>query len=148
MKKYIGVKMISANPMNLGDYNKYRGWQIPEDEDPERKGYLVKYEDGYESWSPETVFDVAYRRIDNMTFGLAIESLKQGKKVCRAGWNGKGMYLILINPYHNNQFSINEKPELCGTMLPYIAMKTADNGLVPWLASQTDILSEDWLIVE
>ena len=69
MKKYLGVKMIEAKPMKLGEYNDYRGWDMPADEEPGRDGYLVKYEDGYESWSPKTVFDAAYRRIDGMTFG-------------------------------------------------------------------------------
>ncbi len=60
MPYFIGVKLIQAKPMNLGDYNKYRDWEIPKDEDPLRDGYLVLYPDGYESWSPTTVFDKAY----------------------------------------------------------------------------------------
>ena len=61
MKKYIGTKMIQAKPMNRGEYNKYRGWEIPSNENPTDEGYLVKYEDGYESWSPKGVFEKAYR---------------------------------------------------------------------------------------
>lgn len=60
MKNYIGIKSIEARPMNLGDYNTHRGWDIPEDEDPLREGYLVKYPDGYESWSPKEQFEEAY----------------------------------------------------------------------------------------
>ena len=60
MQKYIGVKRIEARPMTRGDYNTYRGWQIPADEDPADEGYLVKYRDGYESWSPKEVFEEAY----------------------------------------------------------------------------------------
>nr|DAU51108.1 MAG TPA: Dec protein, OB-Fold, Decoration, VIRAL PROTEIN [Caudoviricetes sp.] len=60
MQKYIGVKRIKARPMTRGDYNTYRGWQIPADEDPADEGYLVKYRDGYESWSPKEVFEEAY----------------------------------------------------------------------------------------
>ena len=63
MKVYIGTKIIQAEPMNLGDYNNHRGWEIPKDENPEREGYLVKYEDGYESWSPKEVFERCYREI-------------------------------------------------------------------------------------
>ncbi len=81
----------------------------------------------------------------NLNFGQAIEALKQGQRVQRTGWNGKGMFLMLIHPYNNDQYSLSEKHEtIVGTLLPYIAMKTADNGLVPWLASQTDMLCEDW----
>ena len=57
MKQYIGTKIIQAEPMNRGEYNNYRGWQIPNNENPEDEGYLVKYEDGYESWSPKEVFE-------------------------------------------------------------------------------------------
>ena len=71
-----------------------------------------------------------------MNFGKAIEALKDGKKVARHGWNGKNMYLELQVPDEHSKMS-----------LPYIYMYTADQKLVPWLASQTDMLSEDWIIV-
>ena len=71
-----------------------------------------------------------------MNFGTAIELLKSGKKVSRQGWNGKGMYLELQVPDAHSKMT-----------LPYIYMKTADNNLVPWLASQTDILSDDWQLL-
>ena len=64
MKKYVGVKLIEAKPMTRGDYNKYRGWTIPEDENPNDEGYLVKYSDNYVSWSPKGVFDEAYREYE------------------------------------------------------------------------------------
>ena len=50
--------------MNLGKYNLYRGWTIPENEDPETDGYLVRYPDGYESWSPKKTFDEAYLQLE------------------------------------------------------------------------------------
>jgi hypothetical protein len=81
-------------------------------------------------------------------FGGAVTALKAGKKVARKGWNGKGMFLLYIDPFHNNQYRIIELEGLVGTLTAYIAMKTADNKLVPWLASQTDVLAEDWIIVE
>lgn len=61
MKTYIGTKIIQAQTMNRGDYNKYRGWTIPENENPADEGYLVKYSDNYESWSPKAVFEESYR---------------------------------------------------------------------------------------
>jgi hypothetical protein len=68
LKKYIGFKLIQAEPMNLGDYNSLRGWQIPNDEDPKKEGYKVIYTDGYVSWSPNEVFDKSYMEIgDNNT---------------------------------------------------------------------------------
>lgn len=87
-----------------------------------------------------------------LTFGQAIEALKQGKKVARAGWNGKGMFLFLVP---GSTFKVNRAPLMGiypeGTEVnycPHIDMKTADDTIVPWLASQTDVLAEDWDIVE
>ena len=80
-----------------------------------------------------------------MKFGQAIEALKEGKKVAREGWNGKRMWLILVKDFTRG------KRELGGetlNMYPYIMMKTADNCFVPWLASQTDILAEDYTTIE
>ena len=65
MKKYIGTKLIEAKPMTRGEYNEYRGWTIPPDENPDDPGYLVKYSDSYESWSPKDVFDSAYIQVDD-----------------------------------------------------------------------------------
>ena len=70
------------------------------------------------------------------SFGEAISELKKGNKVTRKGWNGKNMWLGLQVPDANSKMT-----------LPYIYMKTADNNQVPWLASQTDMLSEDWEVV-
>lgn len=78
-----------------------------------------------------------------MNFGKALEELKRGENVARTGWNGKGMWLQLCN---NNAFfgAISQRYD----SLPFIVMKTADNYLVPWLASQTDILAEDWEVIQ
>lgn len=57
MKKFIGVKLVDAKPMTLGEYNIYRGWDIPADEDPETEGSMVVYKDGYVSWCPKAKFD-------------------------------------------------------------------------------------------
>lgn len=79
------------------------------------------------------------------SFGYAIELLKNGHKVAREGWNGKGMYLRHVD---GRNYKVHEDfTEGCAE-LSFIAMKTADNRIVPWLASQTDMLSEDWGVVE
>ena len=138
---YIGTKRIEATPMSREDYNEYRGWTIPTDKTPTDEGYLVKYSDDYISWSPKKAFEDAYRKSGEMNFGHAIEMLKAGYKVARSGWNGKGMWLRLIIPEIADI-------DMGYDNLPYIEMKTADNKLVPWLASQTDMLAEDWTILE
>ena len=61
MKVYIGTKILKAEPMQLGEYNKVRGWEIPKDEDTMKEGYIVKYDNDYISWSPKEVFEAAYR---------------------------------------------------------------------------------------
>lgn len=60
MKRFIGTKVLMAVAMTLGAYNEKRGWKIPENEDPEREGYFVEYDDGYQSWSPKEVFESSY----------------------------------------------------------------------------------------
>lgn len=87
-----------------------------------------------------------------MNFGEAIECLKAGKRVAREGWNGKGMFLFLVP---GSTFEVNRAPLLgiypAGTRInyqPHIDMKTAQDTVVPWLASQSDVLAEDWLLAE
>jgi hypothetical protein len=83
-----------------------------------------------------------------MNFGQAIEALKQGKKVTRTGWNGKGMFLYYVPAAEYPAMTEIAKSEWGENgKVPYgayIAMKTAQGNVVPWLANQTDMLSEDW----
>jgi hypothetical protein len=86
-----------------------------------------------------------------MNFGQAIEHLKNGQKVARSGWNGKDMFLFLVP---GSTFKVNRAPLLGiyeeGTEVEYhahIYMKTAQGYVVPWLASQSDMLSDDWVLV-
>ena len=93
---------------------------------------------------------------DNATFdfGTAVEALKQGARVAREGWNGKGMFLYYV-PENKYPASRNEHGTMIGMfkddMVPYreyIALKTVDNQVVPWAPSISDALAEDWQIVE
>ena len=78
-----------------------------------------------------------------MTFGKALDILKRGGNVSRKGWNGKGMFLELIK---SDAYTIpaDETSTRYKKRLPWIGMFTADGGFVPWIASQTDLLAEDW----
>ena len=136
MQTFIGTKTIMAQPQQKDG----------------KDGYKVVYEDGYISWSPKETFEKAYRLDGNLTFGDAIHLMKSGHKVSRAGWNGKGMFVFLVQ---GSTFKVNRPPLLGiyeeGTEInyqPHIDMKTVDGTIVPWLASQTDILAEDWGIVQ
>ena len=88
--------------------------------------------------------------VKTFSFGEALRNLKHGKKVARKGWNGKGMFLFLADEIHF--FTEAELPKKDGEpydMLSSIAMKTADDKcVVGWLASQTDMLADDWVLVE
>jgi len=146
-EEYIGTKRIKAKPMTRGEYNKYRSWITPENENPDDEGYLVKYyPDGYQSWSPKEIFEDAYRKSGEMTFGHALEALKHGDRVARTGWNGKDMYLFLADGKQLTHCLCSKDMPPCTDS---ICMKTAQNTIViGWLASQTDMLAEDWKIVE
>lgn len=149
MPMYIGTKLMQAAPMSRGEYNAYRGWQVPANENPADEGYLVRYQpDGYESWSPKEVFEQAYRQVDGLSFGLALEAMKQGRRVTRRGWNGRGMYIFLADTV--DLHTMADLSELYDEVegLPCIVMRNAQRKLVPgWLASQTDMLADDWMLL-
>jgi len=142
MKTYIGTKTIQAKPESQNN----------------QPGYAVLSPDGCRSWSPEDVFEDAYREADGMSFGLAIEAMKRGLKVARKGWNGKGMFCIYVpgtigitfrkgTPYAE-AVGIEPNQEI----LPHIDMYTVNSegrrAMLPgWLASQTDMLADDWGLV-
>ncbi len=85
-----------------------------------------------------------------MNFGQAIEALKQGKKVARKGWNGKGMFIFIADEIGFHTKADMKAYEESGIDVhDSICMLTADGEIVVgWLASQTDMLAEDWHIVE
>ena len=139
MKSFIGVKKVQAEPESKDG----------------REGFKVVYEEGYESWCPKDVFLKHNRAVDGLPFSFALEAVKQGKKIARTGWNGKGMY-VTYKPGYPDGVAANAAtaqahgiPE--GTNIiycPYLEMKTADDKLVPWLVSQTDALADDWQILD
>nr|DAF12513.1 MAG TPA: Protein of unknown function (DUF2829) [Caudoviricetes sp.] len=149
MKKYIGTKLIEAAPAIRKGGKVYEKTQpIPRSMDPEEDGYKVRYPDGYESFSPKQVFEEAYRLTDGLSFGLAIEAAKKGMKIARRGWNGKNQYVELAEriSYENAAHEvINAKHEAIGNKaLAFVGTSGVQLG---WLASQADMLADDWVIV-
>ena len=137
MKTYIGTKIIEAVPAI-----RMCGKVCEE-------GYKVRYQDGYESFSPKAAFEEAYRPIDGMNFGLAIEAMKKGKKCRRAGWNGKNQHIELASAisYTSPEGTIvNANHEAIGNKA--IAFCGTSGVQMGWLASQADMLADDWMIVE
>lgn len=172
MQQYYGVKLINAKPMTRQEYNDFRGWNLPANENGADEGFIVEYIDGgspntpdyrgYVSWSPKDVFERAYKPTDGLTFGLALEALKAGERITRAGWNGKGMWLSLSGPLEGRVIGADDfwsennrqwaRQHGGAMVLPCITMKTINASgreaiLMGWLASQTDMLSNDWQIV-
>lgn len=87
--------------------------------------------------------------LSTLSFSYALALLKEGERVSRSGWNGKGMWLILMTDWGLADVKAKDAKYITDfKRAPFIAMKTADDKLVPWLASQTDILAEDWGTVD
>lgn len=142
--------------MNRADYSRLRGWDLPADENGADDGYLVEYTDsaggnvpgyeGYVSWSPAPEFERAYRQINadqpNLTFSNAAWLLPSGYKLAREGWNGKGMFIFAVSVWRFEHAELGVVP-----VEPFIAMKTAQNTIIPWLASQADQSATDWRVI-
>lgn len=151
MKKYIGTKIIKATAMTRLEYSTYRGWELPKNEDhlANKAGFLVEYQDGgranderhsgYISWSPADVFYNTYQASGTLSFGHAIEFIKQGYKIARTGWNGAGMYAYYVPARVDNEG--NE-------YRAHLMLKTAQGDFASWTASTSDQLADDWFIVE
>lgn len=159
--KYIGVKIVEAVIIGVQEA-KAKGYKTGDALDGET-GYEITYPgNGYKSWCPKAIFEEANRPTVGMPFGHAIEAARQGHKIARAGWNGKNMFVVVMPalnlPPFNTQdtnrkvndrtakFIGEDAPLNC---VPYFAMYAANKDWVPgWLASQTDMLADDWQIVE
>ena len=154
MKQYIGTKIIEAEPAYrcmdgqghitiTGDPSEAFP-NFPSVED----GYRVRYPDGYVSWSPKAVFEEAYRPTTGMSFGLAIEAAKKGHRISRAGWNGKGQYVEIaagISYVGPDGEIVNAEHDAIGNRaLAFVGTSGVQMG---WLASQADMLADDWTIV-
>ena len=147
-KQYIGTKVIFAEPMTRGEFFAIHHSVNEPCNHAEDEGYRVVYPDNYTSWSPKEAFEAAYRTTDGMNFGLAIEAAKMGKRIARRGWNGKGQYVELgrrlIYATHDG-YSVEAQHEDIGSQaLVFVGTRGRQVG---WLASQADMLADDWYIV-
>ena len=161
MKKFIGTKVIMAEPMTREEAQKVLGREIKPATD-EEDGYLVKYKDGYKSWSPKSVFDAAYRKFGEMDFGKVIEALKSGLAVRRKGWNGKGMFIVKQIPSHIEGGIIPKMQSLPQSAKNILLSRenahidytnqmliiNPDGRADSWVPSVSDVFAEDWEIVE
>lgn len=143
VQQYIGVKIVKAIPMKQEVINP-KGGQVD--------GYEVTYEDGHISWSPKEAFEKAYRKVEDgcMSFGLALEAVKMGEAIARKGWNGKDQFVYLVDGTDLQNALKYGYGEYVGepTITSTLAIKTSSNHIqIGWLATQSDMLAEDWYIV-
>lgn len=156
MEFYVGAKLIKAEkkpaPYDIGEHKKGE------------PGYKVEYPDGYTSWSPKDVFEEAYRKADldfifnvreedpNATqtigefgFDKAIRLLKKGFRLSRKGWNGKNQYIVVVNclSYIDECGAIvnSDHKDIGNAAIAFVGTSGTQVG---WLASQADMLAEDW----
>ncbi|MGL6045417.1 MAG: DUF2829 domain-containing protein [Vogesella sp.] len=112
--------------------------------DPSRAGHI--------SWSPKAQADATYRPASGMPFGLAIEAMKQGKRVARTGWNGQGMFAYLVPAAsYPAQTGVAKQFFGEGALVPYcayMALKTAQGDVATWAPSGSDALADDWMILD
>lgn len=170
-RQFVGTKIANMQPMTRAEYNIFRGWELPPDQNGDDEGYLVEYLDGgapntplyagYVIWSPKEQAENACRQANGMSFGFALEALKKGLKVARTGWNGKGQWVVMMPslylPPFNSQTHgakvddrtakhIGENTHLDSQQ--YFALFNAQGKWQPgWVPSVSDCLSEDWTIV-
>ena len=159
MKKYIGTKVIMAEPMTVTEAQKVLGREI-KPATVEEDGYLVEYKDGYKSWSPKSTFEEAYHEVSSVNFGGAIDLLKAGFAVRRKGWNGKGLFVVKQIPAHITGDIIpnmQSLPQIAKDILmnrenPCInynnqLLLVQKSGVADsWTASSSDVLADDWEI--
>ena len=152
------VIFVSAMAMTRQEYNDLRGWQLPENENGSDAGYLIEDSEGEQNtdkfkgfvqWLPKPEFERKYivesgekhpkedapkdMPVATVDFGSAVYALKQGKKVARSGWNGKGMYIRYV-PTTN---SLNE----------HLEIKNVKDTFDTWVPSISDLLAEDWVVL-
>ncbi len=130
MRQYILTRVVMAEPLQINGV----------------EGYTIRFPGQgvhFRSMDELVTGNQSLRPCDDMDFGHALDALKCGRKVARTGWNGKGLWLELQRPDAHSKMT-----------LPYIFMSYPDDAAntpgarVPWLASQTDMLAEDWKVVE
>lgn len=149
--KYIRMHQVEAEPMKFGEfktkYPKSGGANVERGADDD--GYVIFYRGGeYVSWCPKKEFEDVSRPCDGLTFGHAIEMMKRGKKVARRGWNGKGQFVTIGTEFtyvdcNGKQNAEHETSGKCA-----LVFHGTIGVQVGWLASQSDMLSEDWGVAE
>lgn len=149
MKKFIGTKVIMAEPMTMTEAQKVLGREL-KPATVEEDGYLVEYTDRYKLWSPKSVFEEAYHEADSVDFGIAVALLKAGLAVRRKSWSGgKFLYYVPSASYPAMtdvaKSIMNEERKV--SYKEYIAIRCKDGDVGFYTPTQCDVLAKDWELV-
>ena len=153
MRPYIAGESLMGVSVSAEDVPEVGGMVAINPSNPSDQWYIAKkfFEDNYEEINRIETKDAG---APVLTFGEAIQLSKLGHKIARAGWNGKNMFVVYQKGYPEGipcnantaeAFGLNE-----GDLFkcrPYLQMMCADGSAQMWLASQSDILEEDWMVV-
>ncbi len=153
MREYVPGESLAGISVSVEDVPEAGGMIAVNPDNPADQWYVAKafFEKNYEL--------IGYKDEPKaMPFGHAIEVARKGHKIARAGWNGKGLFLFISCPDSKDVPAENIWSEHgkqlaeanCGsvTVRPYMLIKSVDGSIVPWNASQTDMLADDWMIVD
>lgn len=141
MKTYIGTKIIQAEPAYRVSNDHAHHIIVTDPADayanyPDvEEGYRVRYQDGYESWSPKAAFEEAYRLTDGVNFGLALEAMKKGMGARLPHWKPDVVIRVQYPDEHSKM------------TVPYLYVESR-YGRVPWKETMIELFSDDWVIVE
>lgn len=159
MDKYIGTMLFEAAPYWRHTGTDGRDHYVPMSDaisllagEKAEEGYMV---DLGGSWIRKDEFEIFCRPLGSMSFGLALEAAKEGKRIARKGWNGKGMSVAYQKGYPDGIPCNKNTAEAWGMeegelfkCNPYLQMRCADGSFQMWVASQADMLADDWYIID
>lgn len=146
--QYKTTKIVNAVPMTRLEYNEFRGWDLPENENGSDDGFLIETiggmkntptYNGFVQWLPIEQFKSEYRSFTKLDFSGALDALKQGACLTRANWSGKGLHIKKVdNLAYSDDVKVHLEP----------AFVIADGYKYnTWVASVSDLLADDWYIV-
>lgn len=138
----------------LGKNRRVLAWaETSERDGVETEGMAIKYDNGYTGWCPTDIFHQRNMALDALDFSGALFALKEGHRVSRRGWNGKGMFLILVPG--SPALTVDEGRPMAKAGVPigtgfaygaHIDIWTVGDIVSPWQPSQADMLADDWQI--
>ena len=148
MDKYVRLNVVKAEPMTAWDFDKLKN---REHSGENRKGYKVIYDDGYVSWCPKARFDEVSRPIANMTFGMALEAMRRGKKVMRMSWFSAIDRQYIFLGYEGIGYPVNfldtatMKPNNARACM-FLVKNLTDAPVANYVPITEEILADDWII--